>query len=303
MKIYLSLKIKLKSFLRKIHIFLNTIYDYFTSKIVQCSVGDLLLIRDSIFHNQFLTASRVCDIKRYEVTNIPEFYFQTEISYAIYGKKNYNKDYHDINFVNLIKSYKNEGVLNDSFLTVDKELRLMDGNHRCALHFLLGINEVRVKVVKRKSHYKYGIDGFLFLPITNNQITMVMSEYYNIQKALIDRGDCFCFFAKEGKINVLISNLVDIKKTIKFKINKNIIINDNGKEKEFKPGSYILILFSLKAPNYKVLDNTLISKRILDIEQILNYRYSLQDTDDYNFYISKSCLQGLKAYEVLKSYF
>lgn len=277
----------------------NSIYDYFTSKIVRCSIGDLMLLRDEMYENQFLVASRVCDIKYYMHDNVDDFPFQTEISSVKYGLDNYNATFYNDRFKKLIESYKENGCKDDFPLIADNFFRLADGNHRLACNYFFQIEEIGVKFTQRIVPYKLGIDSFLNSNLSESFLKTVVAEYKQIQKELISRGDCFCCLTSDELFVDLLSYSAKILKKVVVDLKEEMTLPDKT---NVRPGIFFLALFSLSSPNYCQKNGSLFSKRIVDLRRILNIRMNSDKEGDKVLFLSNNCLEGYKLYNRIKKY-
>lgn len=277
----------------------NRIYDYFTSKVVKCSIGDLMLLRDEMYENQFLVASRVCDIKKFVCDKSDVFPFQTEISSMKYGLGNYNASFYNDRFKNLIISYKENGYKDDFPLMVDKMFRLADGNHRLACNYFFGIEEIRVEFTQRIIPYKVGIDSFLNSGLSESFLKTVVAAYERIQKELISRGDCFCCLTSDLFIIDLLAYSVKILKNVVVVLKEEIVLPDKT---NVHPGRLFLTLFSLSSPNYCQKDGCLYSERVVEIRRILDKKINFDKKCDKVLFLSNNCLEGYKLYNQIKKY-
>tara|TARA_B100000214_G_scaffold371865_1_gene349033 strand:+ start:1145 stop:2530 length:1386 start_codon:yes stop_codon:yes gene_type:complete len=80
------------------------------------------------------------------------------------------------NFKNLIYSFKNYGYDYDSNILVNNDLHIIDGSHRlaCALYF--NIPFVAIKINRRLSYAKYGLDWFKDNDFSSDEITLLTKK-------------------------------------------------------------------------------------------------------------------------------
>lgn len=245
---------------RKIHIAIRNIYDYFTAKEIMFPLADLIHAHGEIWEVQLVVASRIADIEKF-IDGDNEFHFQNVISSALWGER-HNRINGDKRFAELIKSVMNNGYDNErSILTVDRNYSIVDGTHRAAMAFIAKIPYVRAKVVRWKSHHRQNIDWFLNSSIPSEDLENIKSAYIRIQERLCSENLCFsCLINAEGK-NRAQSVANDLK-----------IISDVLSISELSSGS-IKINFLLSNPQFYIKDEQVISRRVENIERLINIRY------------------------------
>lgn len=100
--------------------------------------------RCAVEHNQFLATSRLLDVEKFHLGD-HSFTYQNVISSAAY-ENNHISEIGNKHFTDFINSYEECGYDGKSSLTVDNNLRLIDGNHRIGLHLYMGIDEIQVRI-------------------------------------------------------------------------------------------------------------------------------------------------------------
>jgi len=250
----------LRFFLCKIHIAVRDIYDYFTAKEIMFPLADLLHTHGEILEVQFVVASRVADIERF-LEGDNEFHFQNVISNALWGDR-HNRSLGDERFAELIKSVMNNGYDNKrSILTVDCNYSIVDGTHRAAMALVAGVPYVRAKVVRWKSYHPHNIDWFLNPLIPSEDLEGIKAAYIRLQKKLCSAGFSFsCLIKGVGK---------DMAQNVE---NDLRVISEVVGISELSSGS-IKIGFLLSNPQFYIKDNQVISKRVENIERLINTRY------------------------------
>lgn len=289
----------IKKIIRILYIKINVVYDFFTSKNVVCSIGDLMLLRSEMYENQFLVSSRVLDIKDYFFNKSTKFNFQTQISLSKYGEKKYKANYYNEKFIELIKSYQKEGYKEGTPLLADKFLRLMDGNHRLACNYFFEMEKVSVKFVKRRVPYRFGIDCFVDCRLSSDLLRIVFDEYKEIQKKLVSRGDCFCFFSDDSEIAQSLHYVARVLKQVQVDLKNDLVLSDGV---AVHSGKYCLVLFSLPNPNYYCKGNRLFSARIDEIRKILMKKKNIERDSTELLLLTDSCLEGFLLYNQLKPF-
>lgn len=64
-------------------------------------------------------------------------------------------------FVEVIKSFEENGYNSNSELVIDEKLHLVDGSHRLALALYFAVPRLKVRIVERKEEIYYGKDWFV----------------------------------------------------------------------------------------------------------------------------------------------
>lgn len=278
----------MRSIIKKILLFLgvgklyNKLYDLYDSascKKIECSIGDILLLRDVPNGSQLLLTSRLLDVDAYLGQGDETFPYQNTISRKKYGN-NHNEEGGNSSFKALIESYKKFGYNQDSYITCDKNMVLMDGNHRMGLQIHEHIEKVNVRIVGRKWPDTEALDSYYERLFPTAFMERIFQRFSEIQKWLIGNGMTFCAYLKsenqEG-INLLndmrhLCNVLDVKET-----------KCEG----------VIVCFSMFNPQYIVKDNQLFSNRAAKIENILIGRKCAGD----EVIVSKNCLEGKQLYD------
>lgn len=277
----------LKKLLIKTYTKLCSLYDNKTAKLCDVSIGDIYLQRCDVEQNQFLASSRYLDIQRYCTSDDRSFYYQNAISRKTYGAKHREEDGNTA-FTRLIESYKCNGYMSNSPLTVDKNIRLMDGNHRVAANLFFDISEIKVRVLKRKSKVPKNIDWYYNALLSTATISDVMDEYEIIQQKLVSTGNTFCCLLDSIKEKTA----KDILNDLKYLVTVLHVTFRNSNQSHSGGGTAYLVQFSVKDPRYQYKDGKMVSLRCVEIEAIISKRYP-----DIDMNISKNCLDGKKLFD------
>lgn len=278
----------MKSIIKKFLLFFgagklyNKLYDWYdsaTCKKIECSISDILLLRETPNGSQLLLTSRLLDVEAYLKQGDESFTYQNTISRKKYGK-NHKEEGGNHSFRTLIESYKKYGYKRDSYITCDREMVLMDGNHRMGLQIFNKIERIKVRMVGRKWPETESLDSYYENLFSSDFMESIFQRYYAIQEWLIGNGMTFCAYLKsnsQGGINLLtdmrrLCNVLDVKET--------------------KCGGKI-VCFSMNHPQYVVNHNQLFSIRASKIEIILKKRSNNND----EIVVSKNCLEGKQLYD------
>ena len=166
------------------------LYDSRTAQSCSASIGDIMNLRRNVEHNQFLATTRYLDIKDYVEYNKQTFVWQNTVSRAAYGNKHREED-GNMAFSKLITSYQSKGYDPNSLFIVDKDMRLLDGNHRMGMNLYTDQHKINVRVLKRKSKNPGNLDWYLQKKISADFLKKVYNAYLQIQEWLIETGDTF----------------------------------------------------------------------------------------------------------------
>lgn len=192
--------------LKRIYRFILDTYDEFTMDKFECSIGDILLKRGQIYSNQLLVASRLLDVEKFYGGD-NSFYFQNTISRATYGK-HHNEIGGNNSFTKLINSYKSVGYDPSSFLTVDEDVALMDGNHRTGLNLYHQVETINVHRVHRVVESKQNTDTYFNLGLNSSFIHQLYAKFDDIQEWLINTGNTFVACVSNST-NETVDNIVE----------------------------------------------------------------------------------------------
>lgn len=262
---------------QKIYSAVLKLYDRLFSVKFECSIGDIILKRSVPQNNQLLLTSRLLDVEEFLDRGNEKFPYQNAISYKKYGidHKEQRGNFH---FKELIDSYMKKGYQSESYITCDKNLSLMDGNHRMGLHLYLKIENVYVRMVSRSVKFQYGGDWYYQVGIPTDMMEKIYSKYDEIQDWLVESGNTFSILLES---NCTIDNniIADIKRIV------NVLnVLDKTKNGVFSK----LIQFSMNDPRYFVSNHQLRSLRAFEIESVIKSRMK----DIGRVKISKNCLEG-----------
>lgn len=277
-----------KAFLLK-----ERIYDLMTRKEIIVSIGELMSYRGFEDGTQFLVASRLLDVESYINNKDTSFRFQKMMTLC--GKADvsfFNDESARTIFSGLIKSYLEKGYNGKSHFLLDKDCLLRNGTHRTALHIYLKDYTAKAYVLKRKfsvfddcySNFKNNLQKDVFLTVEN--------RLENIRKELIENGVSFC---------AVLPNIISLTELFDdiYERRSMLLKKDFANSFHFICNSfdlidnqiYKLVLFTLKDPDYKVVNG------YLESAKIKNQRWPS------GVYVSRSCYEGKKIYDALKPYF
>lgn len=251
-----------KHYLRRLHISLRNLYDYFTAEYILIPCADLLHKRGEVDQIQLVVTSRILDIQNY-INGDKSFYFQNRISTALYGDK-HNQPLGDSCFSALIESVKDNGYDNEhSFLTVDRNFCLVDGTHRLAAAFLSDVPYVRAKVVRWKSHHKKVADWFLSPTFSTADLSKIREVYAENEEKMFKSGLCFCCVIKTTQSELAEQVAQDLSNVTQVVYQKSL--SSGG----------LQVGFWVDFPMFYIYKGKLVSKRVEQIEKILHVRYPL----------------------------
>ena len=249
----------------------------------------------NVEHNQFLATTRYLDIKDYIENNKHSFYWQNTISRAAYGDKHREQEGNDA-FTGLIESYLEKGYDENSFLVVDENLKLLDGNHRMGMNIYTKNHKINVRVLKRKSKNPNNLDWYVRNKIPADFMHKVYETYRQIQENLIESGDTFCCILPGNKEIPEFDMMVNIKKIYEYKTPDEICIDECKGINFENSGKYIQ--FTLENPKYEIENSVLISNRIKEIKHILEERHGKEFVSQ--IYFSRSCAEGMEIFDKIK---
>ena len=287
-----TMKKKIRKYIGKIYAWTIKTYDQLTAARCEVSVGDIILQRAEMDFCQFLLTSRKMDVEAYCNGIDKTFPNMCTISGFKYGP-NYNPEKGRFLFAKLIESYQANGYDPTSFLTVDKECRLIDGNHRMGVNLFMGIEKLNVRFLKRSSGFSRNLDDYYKIGVRSELIEKVTREFLHIQKWLVESGNTFCCLLKGEYENESVSLISDLGFM-------SHVFNDIIRCKSDNKEGGVLIQFSLDFPSYFVKNGKLISKRALEIEKMLEQRKK-QFGLDVEIKVSKNCLEGKELWNFVKT--
>lgn len=271
-------------------------YDEKTCSRFECGIGDILLCRGIPLHNQFLLTSRLLDVESYINGDDKYFPFQNAISYKAYGKA-HREAYGNKTFQALIESYKKDGYHSDSFVTCDRDMELMDGNHRMGLQIYNRLERVNVRRIKRKINFPFGTDDYYTTGLYGDKLISpflekIWKKYEEVQSWLIESGNTFCAVVGETDLPNMnpLEDLSHLVKPLKI-IKKGFYCDIDGINARWAG----FIQFSLNQPNYDVEKGELLAKRAVEIERIMQSRYG----DAFPIRISHNCLEGKRLFDLV----
>ena len=99
---------------------------------------------------------------------IKHYYGQNAYGFNLYERmqsiRSEDENYGNISrkrFVEVIKSFEENGYNSNSELVIDEKLHLVDGSHRLALALYFAVPRLKVRIVERKEEIYYGKDWFV----------------------------------------------------------------------------------------------------------------------------------------------
>ena len=110
-------------------------------------------------------------------------------------------------FSKLITSYQSKGYDPNSLFIVDKDMRLLDGNHRMGMNLYTDQHKINVRVLKRKSKNPGNLDWYL-----------------QIQEWLIETGDTFCCIVPENEKLSELDLMVNIKSVHRYRLQSPLFV-------------------------------------------------------------------------------
>lgn len=255
-----------------------------------CCLGDILLLRDVPNDHQLLLTSRLLDVEEYLEKGNDTFPFQNAISYKAFGKS-HREDAGNKAFKALIESYIMNGYQTDSYITLDSDMILLDGNHRMGLQIYERIKRVSASMLKRKVSFEYGGDWYYRVGLSTSFMEKLYNKYAAIQKWLIDSGMTFCAIS-DVKGEEQISLINDIKHLATV-LKVQTFYNRIEYRKHVLLGG-VQIQFSCMQPEYVYDKGLLISKRAKRINDILASRF-------FNniVIVSINCMEGMEMFNTI----
>ena len=187
------------------------LYDSRTAQSCSASIGDIMNLRRNVEHNQFLATTRYLDIKDYVEYNKQTFVWQNTVSRAAYGNKHREEDG------------------NMAFFIVDKDMRLLDGNHRMGMNLYTDQHKINVRVLKRKSKNPGNLDWYLQKKISADFLKKVYNAYLQIQEWLIETGDTFCCIVPENEKLSELDLMVNIKSVHRYRLQSPLFVGGGHK--------------------------------------------------------------------------
>ena len=251
----------------------------------QCSIGDIVLQRDTPSNNQLLLTSRLMDVESYMNSGNSTFPNQNRISYKAYGNA-HMEERGNKHFLDLIKSYQRNGYRDDSYITCDNSLSLMDGNHRMGIHLFYEIDIVKVKMVHRKVIFEYGADWYYKVGLESVFMEHMYQKYADVQKWLVETGNTFCAIIRKNNTNDVLSTMSPISDLKRLTTPLRVVSIDDD--------DIIILQFSLLNPQYKFKNGRLVSLRAQEVLNIMKKRYGEQSDIE----IGLSCYEGKKLWDV-----
>lgn len=270
----------MKHIVKKVYSFLLECYDRLTCKVIEVSIGDIILSHPYPDFILFLAASRYLDAKHYCTGEDCSFKYMHGISQKWHGDK-YSPEKGEKKFKDLIESYQQKGYDPSSLLVMDKDLYLDNGTHRLGLCLLNGVYTVNARVIRRRALVHRTLDWYYDVGLKSDFLLEINEEYEHIKKMLIEGGHAFrCRIEGDSK-----TITEDIRKDLSVLCGcPDIFLIQEDKV-------YAEYSFSICNPNY-VIDGRkgqLSSVRAVEIEKILKKRY---ECNGVIISISKNCVRA-----------
>ena len=267
----------MKKYLRKIWGILLKMYDSLTAKVVEVSIGDIILKSPLPDFILFLVASRYLDAKNYVTGEDLSFKYMNGISAKAHGSKHSPKRGNK-QFKDLIESFQEKGYDPKSLLVMDKDLNLDNGTHRLALCLLNGIYTVKAKVIKRKALATRTVDWYFNGDVLDSTfLKEINDEYKEIMNCLVKSGNAF-LCSIQGEVSSIIGAI---------KCDIEVLCGCPVEIMEQTPNS-VIYSFAITNPKYRVGGGRLLSLRAAEIEKILIKRYQGKDV---SISVSRNCIR------------
>lgn len=271
------------------------IYDKFFYADFTCSLADLLnMKRGEITRSSFVIASRIIDIRKYEMCDDDTFSYQV----ALRSYKYFTPEFHEKirqEFDALIQSVKKNGYRKDSRIFIDKNLYFIDGSHRLGCLYYWKIMEVPVRCFFRKAIYSREIDMFCKLNIPSQMFEDILHECARMQQTFLERGYSFMLWISgndDEQVRHLIFGLtpfVEVYKT--YRIASNTTRYNDG----------YLVQFTPRNLEYAVTRKGYYAQNVKRIESILSKRIANLGWKQ-QFAISQNCLEGHTMIETVQAF-
>lgn len=264
-------------------VFLQERRDRRISQLVDVSVGDIMMDWGEFDYVQFIIASRLLDIEAY-YSGDSSFKYQRALAECMYPFRQYDAKKLDAQFVKLIKSYEKRGFDETSPVKIDKNKRLRNGTHRCALNIYHGISEIRSLVLPycfELQDYKSMIDNTLDIDLKND----ILCKLTSVRSELVLSGDCFAGFAPCAIALEQLPKDFIIHNSINYQTSESHFFSGNE-----IPHQGIYFQFDVHAPEYEVVDKRLYSMKVV---KLLN--------NSREFIISRNCTEGRMLHSLANS--
>lgn len=107
---------------------------------------------------------------------IENYYNENNYGFELYKKmqikRNTYKTHNETRFINLIDSFKKEGLKNIP-IKVDKNLKLIDGSHRIACIIYFNCNQIPIALLPIKQNVNYSLSWFKNNGFTTEEINKI----------------------------------------------------------------------------------------------------------------------------------
>lgn len=256
-----------------------------------CCLGDILLQRDVPNSHHLLITSRLLDVEEYLEKGNESFPYQNAISYKTYGN-NHQEEVGNKAFKSLIESYKKNGYRTDSYVTLDRDMILFDGNHRMGLQIYEKLERVSARMLKRSIKFEYSGDWYYRVGMPTIFMEKIYSRYEEIQKWLIEKGMTFCVLSDVKSADR--EDLINDTKHLATVLDVHLFDNQINYQQNSLHGG-VLIQFSCMQPEYISYKGNLISKRAKKIQAILESRLPNQ-----KIIVSNNCMEGMEIFNIVK---
>lgn len=282
----------LLSFYDKIVTFYSSLYDMFTRKEIEVSIGDIMSVRGEIDGVQMIAASRLIDVEAYCQKSDDSFYYQQLLS----GKSLYDLSKANQDFKKTIESYRIKGYNGKSHFLLDRDLWLRNGTHRTAMHLYLKIYTAKAYVMNRK----YLVFDTLYerykRDLPSDSFRKIIFKISEISEQLIEDGVSFNAVIPQEKTLLecvsLYQDDIHVKKEICLNLPNDLKLGFGETVLTLEETSkYKLVLFTLDNPQYEIVSGKLESKKMHFLGK------------QEGVFFSKSCYEGKKLYDCLSPFF
>lgn len=241
---------------------------------IQLSIGDYMLLRDTLSHLQFCISSLCIDVDNYLQKGDRSFHYQTTCKQKIYGS-DYDASFDNQRFIETIDSIITNGYSPNSVVELDADITLTNGTHRTAI--LLCINQYEIGGLRFNYRWKrfHDFNHYVsYYDFDKKYVDDVLTKYKWIENKLVSIGSTFALYlSKDSRINdMFISDKIILLNTIE-------LANDR-----------IFYQFAFVKPDYRIKGDRIISRAAERFEQ------QLIKMDIRDMCVAKNCTEGMKMY-------
>lgn len=253
--------------------------DNLFSRKVTCSVGDILLRGNTLDEGQLTILSRYYDLLEYYSGRNLHFPFQNAISYLLWGDS-HDEQSGNTGFMKLIESYEKDGYREDSLITLDRDLSLMNGSHRVAMNLYHGYWNMRAKVLYRRIKKCRGYDWYADKGLQKYWLNILNELRIKVEKSLFEEGITLAFVADVDSQE----SELELTSILNSKIRKYKLYHLSKESKIF-----VQVVFV--QPNYLISKGGLRSLAMLELVQQINFR------DIHVSEVAANCIAGKALFE------